>query len=116
MYMDFFGRWLIDHIYMNEEQSRELIDFTWLKHHKMLYLKYGLEISLAFVLHAIVMNGKTMNLQNGLMVGFVYHSPLVNVLGWNYPSWRRKNLISYQIMITSKILYNQVCSTFCGLL
>ena len=66
-----------------ENDERELVDFFQLKHQTMLYLKYGLEISLASALHAVVMNGKTMNLQNGLIVGFVYHSPSVHVSGWN---------------------------------
>lgn len=97
MYVYFFGRWwmLIDHIYMNVEQSRALVDFVWLKYQTMLYFKYGPKISLAFVLHVVVMNGKTVNPQNGLVDGIVYHSPLVNVSDRNCPSWRRTNLLSH---------------------
>ena len=97
MYVDFFGRWwmLIDLSYMNEKQSKELIDFIQSEHRTMLYFKYGLESYLVSTLHAVLMNGKTMNLQNGLMVGFVYHSLSVHVSGCNYPSWRRMNLLSH---------------------
>ena len=68
---------------MNAEQSTEPIDFIWLKHQTMLYLKYVLERCLASVIHVVVMNGKTVNPQNGLMVGFMYHSPSVHVSDWN---------------------------------
>ena len=74
---------LIDLNYMNAKQSKELVNFIQSEHQTMLYLKYGLESYLVSTLHAVLMNGKTMNPQNGLMVGFVYHSPSVHVSGWN---------------------------------
>ena len=85
MYVDSFRRWWmsIDLNYMNAKRSKELIDFIQSKHQTMLYLKYGLESYLVSALHAVLMNGKTMNPHNGLMVGFVYHSSLVHVSGWN---------------------------------
>ena len=75
---------LIDHSYINVKQSRALINLIWLKHSKMLYLKYGPESSLAFVLHVVVMNGKIVNPQNWLVDGIIYHYPLVNLSVWNY--------------------------------
>ena len=80
----------IDLNYMNAKQSKELVEFTQSKHETMLYLKYGLENYLVSALHAVLMNGKTVNLQNGLMVGLMYHSPLVHV-----SIWRRMNLLSH---------------------
>lgn len=86
---------LIDHNYMNTKQSRALVDFIQLKNKAMLYFKYGPERSLTYMIYVVVMNGKILNPLNGLVVGIMYHYPLVNVSVWNYPSWRRTNILSH---------------------
>ena len=46
----------------------------------MLYLKYGQERSLALVIHAVVMNGKIVNLQNGLRAKIVVLIPIIQCI------------------------------------